>query len=908
MEKSMLDILWVNVSAILVFCMQLGFAFLEAGLTRSKNSINVALKNLCDFGISVIAYWAVGFGLMFGSSWYGFVGTNGFLFTMNHFWEMSFFFFQAVFCSTAVTIVSGAVAERVKFHVYLISTCFLSLFIYPVVGHWAWGGGLHGSLSGWLGKNGFVDFAGSTVVHSVGGWMALAYLLLIGPRKGIFHTKNHQFVASNIPLAIGGVFILWFGWFGFNGGSALLFGENVPKILVNTMLAACSGMIMGLLAESIGKNAYKVEGAMNGTLGGLVGITANCHAVNEYAALLIGGGAAILVVFLTKILIRLRIDDAVGAIPVHLGAGIWGTLAVALFGQPEMLGTGLSFFEQLRIQIFGILAIGAFTFFSSLSFLWVVNKVTRIRVSPEIEEMGLNWGEHGVKTESYDLLMTIKQQAISGDISSRVPVDPFTEYGIIGYYYNKALDEIEKHVVSKEDYLQIMDTISEGLCLIEKDLTISPSYSKHLETIFEETSLGGKNILDLFRPHLCPKNLEILSEYFSLYFDPHIEERNLQKVNPFERLEFVFDNLSSGTRKSKYLSGKLIRIKGKKNEGIEKLLLLVQDETTLVLTEKETEKNKEKSKREMELLYKIIHIDLGILEEFLHDTTMKMHTINHTMQELSHHHHLSQEKLLEFLDSTYRHLHSLKGNARLLELEDLATCFHTLESILQKIRHTPNVEGETFVEFLTQLSAAQDLLSQLQNLLEKLKAIPKKDKQHFFSHLEAFAHKIAKQEKKEIIFSVEGSEVLESLPFKKEIQDILIQLIKNAIVHGVEPPEDRKNKGKNPQGLVRVRLHRKPSSFECSVFDDGQGIHFDKIREKAVLLGFLSPHQEVSPKELVGYLFQKGFSTAERLSHEAGRGIGLDIVYDWIVQKRGKILVKTRPQEMCEFILHLPLS
>lgn len=907
MEKSLVDILWINICAVLVFFMQMGFALLEAGLTRGKNSINVALKNLSDLAVSVVAYWAVGFALMFGTSWNGLLGTKGFFFSMNTLWEISFFFFQVVFCSTAATIVSGAVAERVKFSVYLISTFVLSLCLYPVVGHWAWGGAFSGEATGWLAKRGFVDFAGSTVVHSVGGWMALAYLLLIGPRKGAFQYEHHvPFIASNIPMAIGGVFVLWFGWFGFNGGSGLIFGESVPRILVNTLLAGCSGMLAGLFLERLTTGKYKVDGAINGALAGLVGITANCHAVDEGAALVIGAVAGVVAFFCSSLLIKRKIDDAVGAVPVHLGGGIWGTLAVALFGKPEWLGTGLSFWEQFTIQIIGIGTIGGTIFFLSLFILWVLKRIVGLRVSEEIEEVGLNFGEHGVKTEGYDLLMTIKQQALTGDLSRRVPVDPFTELGVIGYYYNKALEEIEKHVVSKEDYLQIMENISEGLCLINRDYTILPSYSKYLENILEEKSLGGKNIFDVFSPHLSPKNLHLIKEYFELCFDEHIAERVLKKANPFERMEFFFDNLSTGVRETKFLSAKVIRVLS--SGMIEKLFLLIQDETSVVVKEKEAEETRQRVHEDMELLYKIVHLDSHLLEDFLSDAKKRLHMMNTHMKQFSSLGDKAKEKYEEFCDSLYRDLHTMKGNARLLELEEIASLLHTMEEHLQKTKQIPHPTGENFVGFITLFSELQKKVAKIYELVDRLALFQKERKERFFDHVENFIKKIASQMNKKVVFFSEGEEILHSLTMRKGVQDCIIQMVRNAMVHGIESPEERKAKGKQEEGIIRVKIIREKNFLEVSVFDDGRGLDFERIRQKAKEKGWLKEEQSLTPQEMVKFIFMKGFSTAETLSYEAGRGIGMDIIYTWVTKQGGKIIVKTVLGGGTEFVLKIPLA
>ena len=272
----MIDSFWLLISASLIFMMQPGFMCLEAGLIRAKNSVNVAIKNLVDFGISVLLFWAIGYGLMFGTSHQGWVGSNHFFIALEDNAEQaSFFIFQVMFCSTAITIISGAVAERLRFPTYLLITCITSGLIYPVFGHWAWNGFDHPLQMGWLRQLGFVDFSGSTVVHSIGGWVALATLLVIGPRRGRFpdNAPPQQITPSNLPLSVLGTFLIWLGWLGFNAGNTLMFNDQVAAILGHTVMAGATGMITALLVGWKLRGVPDVTLMINGSLGGLVGIT-----------------------------------------------------------------------------------------------------------------------------------------------------------------------------------------------------------------------------------------------------------------------------------------------------------------------------------------------------------------------------------------------------------------------------------------------------------------------------------------------------------------------------------------------------------------------------------------------------------------------------------------------------------
>lgn len=447
-----MDTLWILIAGFLVFVMQAGFLCLESGLVRSKNSISVAAKNITDFTISSAIFWVVGFAIMFGDSYGGLIGTSHFFFGENASpLLIATFLFQMMFCSTTATLVSGAVAERMTFKGYLIVTVTITLAIYPIIGHWAWGGIINGEASGWLEKIGFVDFAGSTVVHSVGGWVALAAILIIGPRIGRFGDGGKPIPGSNLPLAVLGCLLIWFGWFGFNGGSTLGWTDAVPGILLNTCLAAFWGGIAALTTRFISNGYMDVQQIVNGVLAGLVAITANCHAVTPKEAVLIGAVGGIIVHFGTIWLEKLQIDDSVGVIPVHLFAGIWGTLAVAIFADTQTLGNGLSQSQQFQAQLIGIAVIGAYSFTLSYLIFRFINTLYPFRVSKEAELRGLNVAEHHVSTEVYDLLSAMHTQQENADFSRNVPVEPFTEVGQIAQQYNRVIRKVDKEIKQRDE-------------------------------------------------------------------------------------------------------------------------------------------------------------------------------------------------------------------------------------------------------------------------------------------------------------------------------------------------------------------------------------------------------------------------------------------------------------------------
>ena len=419
--------------ALLVFLMQAGFLCVETGLTRSKNNINVAAKNLVDFFVATLIFYVIGYGLMFGQSYLGIWGTTQFIPHFDTIYEHAFLLFQLMFASAAITIISGATAERIRFNLYIVVTIFVSLLVYPVFGHWVWAGTITGEAVGWLGQMGFIDFAGGTVVHALGGWVALALLLVIGPRTGRFSDDGtaNQIEGANLPLASLGVLLLVFGWFGFNGGSLFALNNDVMVIIVNTILGASGGFVTVFLYSLARKRDVSVYNIINGILVGLVSVTAGADAITHPAAVLIGGIGALLMIGTTYLLERFKIDDAVGAIPVHLTGGVWGALAIGFFGDPVILGTGLSPLNQTAVQAFGIAVGGVWAFVPTYIFFYALNKVIGMRVTIEEESVGLNVSEHGASTELLSFLSLLDYQTKSGDTSLRAPVEPFTEVGQI---------------------------------------------------------------------------------------------------------------------------------------------------------------------------------------------------------------------------------------------------------------------------------------------------------------------------------------------------------------------------------------------------------------------------------------------------------------------------------------------
>ncbi|WP_342609809.1 ammonium transporter [Vibrio tritonius] len=397
-----LNFVWTLIAGFLVFLMQAGFAMVETGLTRAKNAANIMMKNMMDFCIGSLAFWAIGFGLMFGVS-NGYFGTTDFFFSGatgdDAPWNFAFWMFQVVFCATAATIISGAVAERTKFSAYLIYSVFVSALIYPIFGSWAWGSLYHGG--GWLEDLGFIDFAGSTVVHSMGGWLALAGAIVVGPRIGKYTKdgKVRPLPGHNIPLAALGVFLLWFGWYGFNPGSTTTGDTSIASIAVTTTLAAAAGSVAAMLFTLMKYGKSDVGMTLNGALAGLVGITAGCANVTPLSAVIIGAVAGVLVVLSVLFLDRLKIDDPVGAVSAHGVCGAWGTLAAGIFDQ-----AGFSW-ATIGVQVTGIVACFIWAFGTGLILFKCIDLTIGMRVTKEEEMTGLDFSEHGAN--SYPDFQTI---------------------------------------------------------------------------------------------------------------------------------------------------------------------------------------------------------------------------------------------------------------------------------------------------------------------------------------------------------------------------------------------------------------------------------------------------------------------------------------------------------------------
>ncbi len=425
------DIIWTIVAGALVFFMQAGFAMVESGFTRAKNAGNIMMKNLLDFCLGGVAYWVAGFAIMFGMS-NGFVGVSNFFAsfdnsTLDGQWGYTFWFFQMVFAATAATIVSGAMAERTKFSSYLVYSLIISLFIYPVYGHWAWGNLFvadNAKSGAWLANKGFIDFAGSSVVHSVGGWAALAGALVVGPRIGKFlpDGRVRPIPGHSLTMAALGVFILFIGWFGFNPGSTTAANGLEARIAVNTLLAGCTGCLAALMISWLKFGKPDIGMTFNGVLAGLVAITAPCATITPLGSVILGFLAGLLVVFAVLFFDKIKIDDPVGAISVHGVCGAFGTIGAALFHENLFLGKEYDLMAQLTTQFIGV----GVAFIWTFPLAWLMFKAMAmtigLRVSKEEELEGLDITEHGA--EAYPDFAVATAAAMASDPAAAAAYRP----------------------------------------------------------------------------------------------------------------------------------------------------------------------------------------------------------------------------------------------------------------------------------------------------------------------------------------------------------------------------------------------------------------------------------------------------------------------------------------------------
>ena len=898
-DKTLMDVMWVLVASGLVFVMQAGFALLESGFTRSKNSINVAMKNMTDLGFSVILYWAFGFALMFGTSYRGWTGTSGFLFeTSSDVWQTTFFLFQAMFCATSATIVSGASAERMRYGSYLLVTLATSGLIYPILGHWIW------SEDGWLGNAGFVDFAGSTVVHSVGGWVGLAAIIHLGPRAGRFRDDGSvlDISGSNIPNAILGALLLWFGWFGFNGGSTLKMDASVAKIIANTVLAGSAGGVVALLVGWPIRRKAEVGLIINGSLAGLVAITACCHVVSSASSILIGGIGGLVMLGVEELFERLRLDDAVGAFPVHTASGIWGTLSVALFGYPKLIGTGLDFLGQLEVQALGVLVTSVWAFGVGFILLWLINRLIPLRVTVEHEKIGLNVAEHGASTELMDLFQAMETQARTGDLSLRVPAEPFTEVGQIAERYNLVMGNLEATLKERD---AIFANVDEGLFLLNLNLQFGKQYSAALERIFLREHLEGLRFQDLFRHSCTEEQLQAIQDYLELMAREDMDLAWVADLNPLTQMEIHIDDTTKGAT-TRILQCKFSRIyDGRK---ITHIMGAVKDITQQVLLARELRENQENSRQQMERLFSVLHVEPAVLAEFITDSSTELNSINEILKADD-----PARTLKEKLLAIYRAMHTIKGNAAILDLGFLANQAHQFEEKLQGILNQQEIERTDFFPLVFMISELRGVLDDLDGLSQRLSEYSRSGvgtRDTFIRTVEKMIERLGPELGKTVTLdSREFKADLIPSRYRKALKDILVQLVRNSLSHGIESPAERESVNKPAHGTIQLISRVANDSLQLAVKDDGRGLAIEKLRALALQSGQWTAEEIAgwSEAQIAKLIFMPGLSTAGEVDHLSGRGVGMDIVKQSIHDLGGKIRTSFSRGKFTEFSIHLPL-
>lgn len=512
-----IDLFWILFSACLVFMMQLGFALVETGTVRSKNTINVAMKNLVDTIFGVIFFWLIGFGLMFGDDLFGLIGGSRFFIDGLNYSENGFFFFQAMFAATAVTIVSGAVAERMKFNAYILVTIVVTSLIYPIFGHWAWAD------AGWLKSLGFIDFAGSTVVHSMGGWIGLAGAIVLGPRLGKFRKgKIHYFAPSNHNFIVFGIFILWFAWFGFNAGSLLAFNASVTSILLNTLIAGAFGGFGAYLITLVFKKRVAVEIFSFGIIAGLVGITAGCAEFSTITSAFVGFSSAFVMFFFDQLLLkRFNIDDPLSVVSIHGFSGAWGTIAVGLFADvPE----GLERLSFIGVQLSGIVAAFFFAFIMGVLLFSALLRINKLRVSKRHEVIGLNVAEHNAKLPWVETIESIIKIMRTGNFNTKIYEERDTEVGAVAKFFNYLLEILNNKQIAlstsnrrlrSESITDPLTKIMNRRGLMEKIANANPFHSGFSVIIIDIDKF--KNINDTYGHQIGDSVLKELASFVKVY-------------------------------------------------------------------------------------------------------------------------------------------------------------------------------------------------------------------------------------------------------------------------------------------------------------------------------------------------------------------------------------------------------
>ena len=680
---------------------------------------------------------------------------------------------------------------------------------------------------------------------------------------------------------------------------------EVPGIIMCTTLAASTGLVFSLAAGWFITKTADVDYVINGAIAGLVAITAPCHVVTGAGAAVIGAVGGLIMLCGTWLLEKLKIDDAVGAIPVHLFAGIWGTIAVALLGDPVKIGTGLTMLGQLGVQLTGIAATGLWAFGVSYAILFIINRISPLRVSEDAEKMGLNVAEHGATTEIFELYSVMDEQTRTGNLSLRVPEEPFTEVGQIARSYNTVMNSLESNLIAKSDYLDILDNVSDGLLLLDDNGMIGPFYSKVLEDILERTELSGLSFTSVFSEILPEKELREMEDFIGLVFNKSLALSTLNRLNPLNCVEVFIDD-NSGGFKSKYLDVIFQRITA--DDEISRVMVIVRDLTEEMNLKHEMKRIQETTNTEMEMFYRILHIEPSMFIEFLASVEENLGRINGALED-------DIDSLDSVLDTIYRHVHTIKGDANLFELDFIVEKAHNFEEKIELLKKKEGVKSSDFLTLAVLLSEMQESLNQMKTLIDRLLNFQKVFSSHSEGREELIVlsvknllERLCEKTGKIVELDYSGFDI-RSVPgsLKRRIKEIVVQITQNSVIHGIEDPEGRRTMGKSESGIISISTSQSDGQLSLRISDDGRGIDFNLLKEKAIEKGMLKDNSHATKDQLMEYLFSPGFSTLDNADTHAGRGVGMDMIKRISCDIGATMTVKTRKNSFSEFLFQIPL-
>jgi Amt family ammonium transporter len=687
----------------------------------------------------------------------------------------------------------------------------------------------------------------------------------------------------------------------------LALNDAVPGIITRTTLAGAAGLVVTLFVGWRIRGYPDVSLVVNGAIAGLVAVTAACAYVSSAASVLIGAVGGLIMLGLEWLLDRLRIDDAVTAIPVHLGAGVWGTLAVGIFGDPALLGTGLGRWEQMLIQSLGVVAVGAFTLGFAYLAMRILNRLHPIRVGAAEEAIGLNVVEHKASTELYDLYRTLEEQSKTGDLSLRAPVEPFTEVGQIAERYNSLLDSLEKNLVARSEYVSILDNVTDGLFLVDRHGAIGPYYSKALEAILAATDLAGRKIQEILKDRMPAAKMEPVRDFLDHMFNPEASVRTLQQLNPLSEAELSVDTGNGGfeTRYAQFFFRRVLR-----DGRVDALMVVVRDITEQKRLALQYQVSRDTQRSEMELLSRVIQIEPPVLAEFMQGFRSGLAAINETLDSDSRDYRGALERI-------FRAIHLVKGDADMLGLDFIAQKADQMEDRISEIRGVADVAAEDFLSVSIVVRELMDVADRMTSVLERAAAFQdliasgnRKPDGVITAGLARLAERLRTRHGKPVELDLGGFAEHE-VPHRvrRPLREILVQLVRNSVVHGIEEPERRRRAGKPERGTLGLSLVRDKQSLAVSYWDDGAGLDIEAIRERAVALGKVDHTRAggLTARELVPLIFQTGFTTQGEGSMSAGRGVGLDAVRELVKELGGSIGIRSRPGVSCAFTIRIPL-